>query len=465
MFYLPRICEHCLNPSCAASCPSGAIYKREEDGIVLVDQDRCRGWRMCVSGCPYKKVYFNHRTGKAEKCTFCFPRIEVGLPTVCSETCVGRLRYIGLMLYDADKVLEAASTTDDQGLYEAQRDVFLDPYDPEVIREAEQAGIARDWIDAAQRSPIYALINTLQGRAAAAPGVPHDADGLVHPAAVAGRRRRHGHRRGRRGHGQPVRGDRRAADPGRVPRRAVHRRRRRARSTRCSRSSPRCAPTCATSTWAASPTRSIPAAVGMTEEEMYDMYRLLAIAKYDERYVIPPAHAEQAHSLEELATECSVSEYGGGQHGPLRRGLGRADADRGRELPDAPGPADLRLARRPRETRRAGSTCSTGTARAHRPGCSRRRDDGLVSGRRPKPTLPPDQLTIVWQSVSLLLDYPDEDLLARVDLLRSASHGLPTGDRGLAPRPSSTTSSPRRCRSSRPTTSRPSTPAGAATSS
>ena len=78
MFYLPRICEHCLNPSCAASCPSGAIYKREEDGIVLVDQDRCRGWRMCVSGCPYKKIYFNHRTGKAEKCTFCFPRIEVG---------------------------------------------------------------------------------------------------------------------------------------------------------------------------------------------------------------------------------------------------------------------------------------------------------------------------------------------------------------------------------------------------
>ena len=95
MFYLPRICEHCLNPSCVASCPSGAMYKREEDGIVLVDQDRCRGWRMCVSGCPYKKVYFNHRTGKAEKCTFCFPRIEAGQPTICSETCVGRLRYLG----------------------------------------------------------------------------------------------------------------------------------------------------------------------------------------------------------------------------------------------------------------------------------------------------------------------------------------------------------------------------------
>ena len=104
MFYLPRICEHCLNPSCMASCPSGAIYKRSEDGIVLVDQDRCRGWRQCMTGCPYKKIYFNHKTGKAEKCTFCYPRVEVGLPTVCSETCVGRLRYLGLFLYDADAV-------------------------------------------------------------------------------------------------------------------------------------------------------------------------------------------------------------------------------------------------------------------------------------------------------------------------------------------------------------------------
>ena len=194
MFYLPRICEHCLNPSCAASCPSGAIYKREEDGIVLVDQDKCRGWRMCVSGCPYKKIYFNHRTGKAEKCTFCFPRIEVGLPTVCSETCVGRLRYIGLMLYDADKVLEAASTEDEHGLYEAQRDVFLDPNDPEVDPRGGE-GRHRARLD--RRGTALADLRAdqhLQGRAAAAPGVPHDADGLVHPAAVPRGRRRPGDR-------------------------------------------------------------------------------------------------------------------------------------------------------------------------------------------------------------------------------------------------------------------------------
>ena len=109
MFYLPRICEHCLNPTCVSACPSGAMYKRTEDGIVLVDQDQCRGWRMCVSACPYKKVYFNHNTGKAEKCTLCYPRLEVGQPTICSETCVGRLRYMGVLLYDADRVTWAAS--------------------------------------------------------------------------------------------------------------------------------------------------------------------------------------------------------------------------------------------------------------------------------------------------------------------------------------------------------------------
>ncbi len=93
MMYLPRLCEHCLNPACVATCPSGAIYKREEDGIVLIDQDKCRGWRMCITGCPYKKIYFNWKSGKSEKCIFCYPRIESGMPTVCSETCVGRIRY------------------------------------------------------------------------------------------------------------------------------------------------------------------------------------------------------------------------------------------------------------------------------------------------------------------------------------------------------------------------------------
>ncbi|WP_028534567.1 nitrate reductase subunit beta [Paludibacterium yongneupense] len=157
MMYLPRLCEHCLNPACVASCPSGSVYKREEDGIVLVDQDKCRGWRMCVSGCPYKKIYFNWVSGKAEKCTFCYPRIEAGQPTVCSESCVGRIRYLGVMLYDADRIAAAASVQDEGSLYQAQLDVFLDPNDPAVVAEARRQGIDDNWLTAAARSPVYKM--------------------------------------------------------------------------------------------------------------------------------------------------------------------------------------------------------------------------------------------------------------------------------------------------------------------
>jgi len=157
MMYLPRLCEHCLNPSCVASCPSGAIYKREEDGIVLIDQDKCRGWRMCVSGCPYKKIYFNWQSGKSEKCTFCYPRIEAGEPTVCSETCVGRIRYLGVLLYDSDKIEEAASAKEETDLYQSQCDLFLDPHDPEVIERALADGVPQSWIEGAQNSPVYKM--------------------------------------------------------------------------------------------------------------------------------------------------------------------------------------------------------------------------------------------------------------------------------------------------------------------
>ncbi|GEK20165.1 nitrate reductase subunit beta [Cellulomonas xylanilytica] len=324
MFYLPRICEHCLNPSCAASCPSGAIYKRAEDGIVLVDQDQCKGWRKCVTGCPYKKVYFNHRTGKAEKCTFCFPRIEVGLPTVCSETCVGRLRYLGLVLYDADKVLEAASVTDEHDLLEAQRGVFCDPHDPAVVREAERAGIPRDWIEAAQRSPIWALISTykvalpLHPEYRTMPMVWYIPPLSPVVDAVA-----------ETGEDAESKGNLFAAiDQLRIPVEylaelftagdtipvtGVLKKLAAMRSYMRDISMGRDADP------------SIPAAVGLTEQEMLDMYRLLAIAKYDERYVIPPAHAEAAHDLEELATECSLDYEGGpgmGGSGPFGEGSG-----------------------------------------------------------------------------------------------------------------------------------------------
>ncbi|KZF09801.1 4Fe-4S dicluster domain-containing protein, partial [Rhodococcus sp. EPR-147] len=298
-----RICEHCLNPSCMASCPSGAIYKRSEDGIVLVDQDQCRGWRQCITGCPYKKIYFNHKSGKAEKCTLCYPRLEVGQPTICSETCVGRLRYLGIFLYDADAVTDAASTPDEKDLYEAQLDLLLDPEDPSVIAAARADGIPDDWIDAARRSPVYALAKKYKVALPLHPEyrtmpmvwyVPplspivdllaeqgHDAEGYgtLFGAIEALR--------------IPVEylaelftaGDTDVIDTV-LKRLAAMRAYMR------------------DITLGREPDADIPASVGMSEEEMYEMYRLMAIAKYEERYVIPTAHHEQAAKLDEMA--CSL---------------------------------------------------------------------------------------------------------------------------------------------------------------
>jgi nitrate reductase beta subunit len=95
MFYLARICNHCTYPACLAACPRKAIYKRKEDGIVLIDQERCRGYRECVRACPYKKVFFRALTGKSEKCIACYPAVEKGFQTQCVINCIGKIRIMG----------------------------------------------------------------------------------------------------------------------------------------------------------------------------------------------------------------------------------------------------------------------------------------------------------------------------------------------------------------------------------
>lgn len=109
-FYLQRICNHCSYPACLAACPRKAIYKREQDGIVLIDQNRCRGYRKCVEACPYKKSMYRPTTRTSEKCIACYPRIEGedplsdGLPmeTRCMVACVGKIRLQGLVQVGTD---------------------------------------------------------------------------------------------------------------------------------------------------------------------------------------------------------------------------------------------------------------------------------------------------------------------------------------------------------------------------
>jgi len=307
MMYLPRLCEHCLNPTCVAACPSGSIYKREEDGIVLVDQDKCRGWRMCMSGCPYKKIYYNWRSGKAEKCIFCFPRVEAGLPTVCSETCVGRIRYLGVMLYDADRIGAAASVEDEKNLHQAQLDIFLDPDDPSVQEAARRDGVPEEWIKAAGRSPVYKLAvewklafplhpeyRTLPMVWYCPPLSP------IQAAAQASQIRMDGELPDVRSLRIPLRylanllsaGDEDAIASA-LERMAAMRVFMRGRTVD------------------GRDDTSVLERVGLTAGQLEEMYKLLAIANYEDRFVIPTAHKEEVENAYELRGGCGFT-FGNG---------------------------------------------------------------------------------------------------------------------------------------------------------
>jgi nitrate reductase beta subunit len=228
------------------------------------------------------------------------------------------------MLYDADAVGKAAAVKDEQALYAAQKSVFLDPHDPEVIAAARAADIPEDWITAAQRSPIWDLIMKYEV------ALPLHPEYRTMPmvwyipplSPVVDILRDTGH------DGEDVGNLFGAVDALRIPvdylaglftagdpapvtavlqRLAAMR----AYQRRINLGEKR--------------DESIAGAVGMTGAEMDDMYRLLAIAKYEERYVIPAAHAEDAHHLEQLATECSLDTEGGpgmGGSGPFGEASG-----------------------------------------------------------------------------------------------------------------------------------------------
>ena len=76
---------------------------------------------------------------------------------MCSETCVGRIRYLGVLLYDADRIQAAASLEHDRHLYQAQLGIFLDPWDAKVIAQAQLDGIPDKWMEAARNSPVYKM--------------------------------------------------------------------------------------------------------------------------------------------------------------------------------------------------------------------------------------------------------------------------------------------------------------------
>jgi len=115
MIYLPALCMHCQDAPCVEVCPTGACYQRE-DGIVMVDYDKCIGCKYCIVACPYQARYYNeehggyfaaepasgeksgyqsHKLGVTEKCTLCVHRVEKGQRPACVEVCPMGARIFG----------------------------------------------------------------------------------------------------------------------------------------------------------------------------------------------------------------------------------------------------------------------------------------------------------------------------------------------------------------------------------
>ncbi len=120
------LCNHCENPPCVRACPTKATFKRESDGIVLMDFHRCIGCRFCMAACPFGARSFNYRDprpfipniyedfptrtkGVVEKCNFCAERLAVGQLPACVEVAEGKL-YFGDLYDEASEVRELIKT-------------------------------------------------------------------------------------------------------------------------------------------------------------------------------------------------------------------------------------------------------------------------------------------------------------------------------------------------------------------
>jgi nitrate reductase beta subunit len=229
------------------------------------------------------------------------------MPTVCSETCVGRIRYLGVLLYDADKIEEAASVPLTTDLYEAQLKVFLDPDDPEVQAQARKDGVPDAWLAAAQASPTYKMamewkiafplhpeyrtlpmvwyippLSPIQAAAEAGKigfdGDLPDIDKLRIPMKYLANLLTAGDER-------PVAAALRRMMAMRVFMRGRH--------------------------VDGFENDAVLEKVGLTKAQVEDMYRYLAIANYEDRFVIPSTHREYAENAYDLRASCGFT-FGNG---------------------------------------------------------------------------------------------------------------------------------------------------------
>lgn len=142
-YWLSMACNHCENPACVANCPTGAMQKRPEDGIVFVDQSRCVGCQYCVMSCPYGAPQFNPKIGKTGKCDFCRDLLEKGEQPACVAACPMRVLHFGPI----DELRRKYQGTDQiQGMPDPDRtnpSIIIAPHRDAVIGYKEAKGNGR----------------------------------------------------------------------------------------------------------------------------------------------------------------------------------------------------------------------------------------------------------------------------------------------------------------------------------
>lgn len=95
MYWLPTMCHHCTEAPCAGACPTRALWRREDDGMVVLEQDKCVGCQRCAEECPYDALWFDEEVGTADKCNMCEHRLGTGQGPMCELVCPTRAIHFG----------------------------------------------------------------------------------------------------------------------------------------------------------------------------------------------------------------------------------------------------------------------------------------------------------------------------------------------------------------------------------
>ena len=172
--HFPRSCLHCETPDCVTVCPTGASYKRAEDGIVLVDEDKCIGCKLCSWACPYGAREYSEVRGTMQKCTLCVDRIynetldEYDRQPACVMACPTRARHFGDLGDPQSKVSKLVA---ERGGYDLMAEMGYKPVNkylpPRPRRDgcaAPTATMQEENVDFSTASPLLRWIDKVLSR-------------------------------------------------------------------------------------------------------------------------------------------------------------------------------------------------------------------------------------------------------------------------------------------------------------